>query len=67
MFPTPARIFMINFEPNIENIVASSLIIKASGSIIEEVKNDLNLQDGENISILLQNEKNISTNTQKHN
>ena len=58
---------MINFDPNIDTIVASSLIIKASGSIIEEVKNDLNLQDGENISILLQNEKNISTNTQKDN
>jgi hypothetical protein len=66
MFPRSARIFMINFEPNIENIVSSSLEIKASGSIIEEVKNDLNLQDGENISILLQNEKNISKNTQKY-
>jgi hypothetical protein len=49
---------MINFDPNIDNIVLSSLDIKASGSIIEQIKNDLNLPDGENIKILLENEKN---------
>jgi hypothetical protein len=55
---------MINFDPNIDNIVASALLIKASGSIIEDIKNDLNLQDGENISILLQNEENTPKKSQ---
>jgi hypothetical protein len=49
---------MINFDPNIDNIVASSLQIKASGSIIEQIKKDLTLPDGEDINILLQNEEN---------
>lgn len=51
---------MINFDPNIDNIVSSSLQIKASGSIIEQIQQDLALPDGEDIKILLQNEENIS-------
>lgn len=49
---------MINFDTNIDNIVSSSLDIKASGSIIQEAIADLQLPDGEDIKLLLENEKN---------
>ena len=48
---------MINFDTNIDNIAPSSLDIRASGSIIEDVKADLKLPDGEDIKLLLENEK----------
>lgn len=50
---------MNNFDLNINDIVYSSLTVKASGSIITEAQNDLRLPDGEDITQLLQNEKNI--------
>lgn len=51
---------MINFDTNIDNIVSSSLDIRASGSIIEDAKADLQLPDGEDIKSLLENDKNTT-------
>ena len=48
---------MINFDSNISNIIQSTLNIKASGSIVEDIQHDLELPDGEDISILLDNEE----------
>lgn len=48
---------MINFDSNIDDLIPSVLDIKASGSIINDVKNDLQLPDGEDIGILLANEE----------
>lgn len=50
---------MTNFDINLENIISSALQVKASGSLAEEIKKDLELPDGENIEKLLGNEKNI--------
>lgn len=50
---------MTNFDINLDSVVNSSLMVKASGSIIHDVKNDLNLPDGKTITQLLDNEKNI--------
>ena len=50
---------MSNFDINLDSNVGSSLQIKASGSIIQEAQNDLNLPEGESVENLLQNEKNI--------
>ena len=50
---------MNNFDLNINDIVYSSLTVKASGSIIAEAQSDLSLPDGADITQLLQNEKNI--------
>lgn len=53
---------MINFDSNITNLTSSILSVKASGSIIEQIQNDLNLPDGKDIQDLLDNEeKNNST------
>lgn len=53
---------MINFDPNIDNIVESCLSVKASGAIIDQIANDLLLPDGQSISLLLENEKKETTN-----
>lgn len=53
---------MINFDSNITNLTSSILSVKASGSIIEQIQNDLNLPDGKDIQDLLNDEeKNNST------
>lgn len=48
---------MINFDSNIDNIIPSVLLVKASGSIIEQVNQDLILPDGDDIETLLANEE----------
>lgn len=48
---------MINFDSNIDNIVPSVLLVKASGSIMEQVIQDLSLPDGKDIKTLLDNEE----------
>jgi hypothetical protein len=55
---------MTNFDLNIDNIIESHLNVKASGAILDQVAIDLNLPDGENIDILLANEKNAPKNPQ---
>lgn len=56
---------MVNFHPNIDNIIESTLVVKASGSIVDQAINDLQLPDGENIEKLIANEelKKKQTNT----
>lgn len=48
---------MVNLDSNITNLIQSSLTVKASGSIAEQAQSDLQLPDGEDISILLDNEE----------
>jgi hypothetical protein len=50
---------MTNFDINIEHIVSSQLNVKASGSIVDQAKEDLILPEGDSIEVLLGNEKNI--------
>jgi hypothetical protein len=54
---------MANFDINLEHMISSELNIKASGSIIEQAQEDLNLPDGNNIEQLLADEKNIKNQT----
>jgi hypothetical protein len=49
---------MTNFSFNPEDIISSSLVVKASGSIESEAKNDLELPEGKSIAQLLNDEKN---------
>lgn len=49
---------MTNFDFDTEKLINSSLLIKASGSIIQEIEKDLNLPEGEKIESLLKDEKN---------
>jgi len=48
---------MTNFNPDLNKIIPSQLVIKASGSIIEQINNDLKLPDGKDIQDLLKNEE----------
>jgi hypothetical protein len=48
---------MINFDSNINNLTSSILSVKASGCIVDQAQSDLQLPDGEDISILLDNEE----------
>jgi hypothetical protein len=57
---------MTNFDINLDSIVGSSLQIKASGSIIQDIENDLKLPDGKCIEKLLDNEKNIKKSTENN-
>jgi hypothetical protein len=52
---------MTNFDFNIDNITSSELVVKASGSIIQEINNDLQLPDGDNIEVLLSNAQKTKT------
>jgi hypothetical protein len=55
---------MINFDSNITNLTSSILSVKASGSIIDQIQNDLNLPDGDDITTLLNNEEKNKSNHQ---
>jgi len=55
---------MINFDSNITNLTSSILSVKASGSIIDQIQNDLNLPDGDDITTLLNNEEKNKSNDQ---
>jgi hypothetical protein len=49
---------MTNFSFNPEDIISSSLVVKASGSIESEAQNDLDLPEGKSIAQLLNDEEN---------
>jgi hypothetical protein len=49
---------MTNFSFNPKDIISSSLVVKASGSIESEAQKDLDLPEGKSIAQLLHDEKN---------
>lgn len=50
---------MTNFIFNPESIISSSLIVKASGSVDSDAKEDLYLPEGKSIAQLLNDEENL--------